>query len=76
MPVRLFARFLGWFRRKPQEPALDEHAAYARCHGERNGEVVNVIVVPRTPRQLPRLTGSYLRSCFEKRLEDRRAAHT
>jgi hypothetical protein len=73
--MSLRARLLDWLRRRPQQPVLNEHEAYERCHGGRRGEI-QVTPVPRpTPRVLPRLGGDYLRRCFEERLESRRTAH-
>jgi hypothetical protein len=71
LPVRLFDRL----RRKPQQPVLDEHQAYERCHGERRAEIQVMPAPVLTPRVLPRLGGDYLRRCFEERLEGRRTAH-
>lgn len=70
----LLARFLGRLRRKPQQPVLNEHEAYERCHGERRAEIEVTPVPKPSPRVLPRLGGDYLRRCFEERLESRRTA--
>lgn len=67
----LLARLFGWLRRTPQQPVLDEHEAYERCHGGRVGEIRVFPAPPPTPRVLPRLAGDYLRRCFEERLESR-----
>jgi hypothetical protein len=75
--MSLQARLFDWLRRKPQQPVLDEHEAYERCHGERRAEI-QVMPAPAPmpkPRVLPRLGGDYLRRCFEERLEGRRTAH-
>jgi hypothetical protein len=74
--MSLLARLFDWLRRKPQQPVLNEHDAYERCHGHVPGDV-RVVPVPKpTPRVLPRLGGDYLRRCFEERLEARRTAHS
>jgi hypothetical protein len=71
--MSLLARLPDRLRRKPQQPVLDEHEAYERCHGERRREI-QVMPAPRPmPRMLPRLGGDYLRRCFEERLEARQA---
>jgi hypothetical protein len=70
--MTLLARLFGWLRRKPQQPVLDEHDAYERCHGGRVAEIRVVPAPPPKPRVLPRLGGDYLRRCFEERLETRR----
>lgn len=72
----LLARLFNWLRRKPQQPVLDEHEAYERCHGHVKGEVRIVPVPKPKPRVLPQLGGDYLRRCFEERLEARRTAHS
>jgi hypothetical protein len=77
-------RLLRWLRlrlrRRPPTP-FDETAAYERCHGGARGDVrllggpVQVKrPQPRKPRLLPRLTGDYLRRCFEERLKSRQSA--
>jgi hypothetical protein len=75
--VSLVARLFGWLRRKPPPPVFAEDDAYSRLHGKRSGEVhvVPVTADPPPPRTLPRLAGDYLRTCFEERLDRRRAAH-
>jgi hypothetical protein len=73
--MSLLARLFDWLRRKPQQPVLDEHQAYERCHGQWLGEIEVIPAPARTPRVLPRLGGDYLRRCFEERLEGRRTAH-
>lgn len=70
----LLARLFDWLRRKPQQPVLNEHEAYERCHGERRAEIEVTPVPKPSPRVLPRLGGDYLRRCFEERLESRRTA--
>jgi hypothetical protein len=67
----LLARLFRRLRRKPQQPVLDEHDAYERCHGDRVAEIRVVPAPPAQPRVLPRLPGDYLRRCFEERLESR-----
>jgi hypothetical protein len=79
--VRLFARLFRLFRRPPRVVELDERACYARLH-ETSGADVHVrgrVEVAkrelRRPRLLPRLSGEYLRRCFEQRLDARESAH-
>jgi hypothetical protein len=69
-------RLLRWLFRRRREPTplLGESECYSRCHGERSGEVHVVVATLERPRLLPRLSGDYLRRCFEKRLDSRRAA--
>jgi hypothetical protein len=71
----LLARLFGWLRRRPQQPVLDEHDAYERCHGGHAAEIRVVAAPPPKPRLLPRLSGDHLQRCFEERLESRRTAH-
>ena len=54
-------------------PPLDEAAAYARCHGGRDNDVVRIVKLPpRRPRYEDVLTtGEELRSLFELRLDAR-----
>ncbi|HZD86599.1 MAG TPA: hypothetical protein VE088_01175 [Gaiellaceae bacterium] len=62
-----------WRRsRKPEAPIV-EAEAYARCHGERSGEIVNVVPVERKPipRRTGDMTGELLRRAFEARLDAR-----
>jgi hypothetical protein len=73
--MSLLARLFDWLRRKPQQPVLDEHEAYERCHGERLAEIEIMPVPAPTLRVLPKLGGDHLRRCFEERLEARRTAH-
>ena len=52
--------------------ALDEAAAYARCHGTRDNDVRIVKLPPRRPRYEDVLTtGEELRQLFERRLDAR-----
>lgn len=79
--MRLFARLLGLFRRRPRVDELDERACYARLHETSGSDVqvkgrLEVAKHPvRRPRLLPRLSGEYLRRCFEQRLDARESAH-
>jgi hypothetical protein len=51
---------------------LDEAAAYARCHGNRDNDVRIVKLPPRRPRYEDVLTsGEELRALFELRLDAR-----
>lgn len=62
-------RLLG---RRSGLPALDEAAAYARCHGSRDNDVRIVKLPPRRPRYDEVLTtGEELRLLFEQRLDAR-----
>ena len=56
-------------KRRPKTRPISEAVAYARCHGERNAELVRL--VPReAPRQIHRaaVSGETLRQAFEVRL--------
>jgi hypothetical protein len=61
-------RLLG--RRAALTP-LDEAAAYARCHGNRDNDVRIVKLPPRRPRYEVLTTGEDLRALFELRLDAR-----
>ena len=50
---------------------LDEAAAYARCHGNRDNDVRIVKLPPRRPRYEVLTTGEDLRALFELRLDAR-----
>ena len=62
-----------WRRRRQREAPILEGEAYARCHGERSGEIVSVERVERKPipRRTGDLTGELLRRAFEARLDGR-----
>lgn len=63
------------FRRKRERlRPLDEAAAYARCHGERD-ESVRVIVLPPRRRRYDELlaTGEEIRRRLEERIDAREA---
>jgi hypothetical protein len=62
-----------WRRRRQREDPILEGEAYARCHGERSGEIVSVARVERKPipRRTGDLTGELLRRAFEARLDGR-----
>lgn len=68
--------FLRRRRRRPVAP-IREDEAYARLHGDRTGEIVNVVAVERKPipRRTGDMTGELLRRAFEARLDARGAAH-
>jgi hypothetical protein len=58
--------------RRPNQPPLDEAAAYERCHGYRDRDVRIVKLPPRRKRFVEVLaTGEELRQRFEERLEAR-----
>lgn len=66
-------------RRPGREPApIQEDEAYARCHGERSGDLVRVVKLdrPTVPRRTGDLTGELLRRAFEARLDARSPAET
>ncbi|NUT54411.1 MAG: hypothetical protein HOQ03_00320 [Thermoleophilia bacterium] len=59
-------------RRRSALAPLDEAAAYARCHGDRDNDVRIVKLPPRRPRYEDVLTtGEELRELFEQRLDAR-----
>ena len=60
-------------RRRSAVVALDEAAAYARCHGTRANEVRVVKLPPRRERYDVLATGEELRRLFEERLDAREA---
>lgn len=62
-----------WRRRRHRTAAIHEDEAYARCHGERSGEIVSVARFERKPipRRTGDLTGELLRRAFEARLDAR-----
>lgn len=62
---------IGFLRSKRDFTPLDEAAAYARCHGDRPGEVTIVARIPRRPRYEVLATGEQLRKVFEERLDAR-----
>jgi hypothetical protein len=62
-------------RKRVQTRAISEAVAYARCHGDRDGDLVRVVrIEPRRPRYPLPVTGETLRQAFELRL-DQRAKH-
>lgn len=62
-----------WRRRRQRETPILEGEAYARCHGERSGEIVSIARAERKPipRRTGDLTGELLRRAFEARLDAR-----
>jgi hypothetical protein len=59
------------FRRRP-EPTIHEAEAYARCYGDRRGEILGVSrVEPRRPRYRLDVSGESLRRAFERRIDSR-----
>jgi hypothetical protein len=62
-------------RRRVQARPISEAVAYARCHGDRDKDLVHVLrVEPRRQRYSPAVSGETLRRAFESRL-DQRAKH-
>ncbi len=62
------------FRRRTRDSApIREAEAYARCHGDRGGDLLRVTVAERKaiPRRTGDLTGELLRRAFEARLDAR-----
>ncbi|MBA3243907.1 MAG: hypothetical protein H0T61_01870 [Actinobacteria bacterium] len=57
--------------RRAALPALDEAAAYDRCHGSRGQDVRIVKLPPRRPRFDVLADGEKLRRHFEERLDAR-----
>ena len=47
---------------------FDERSAYARCYGDRDGNVRIIKVEPKRPRYETRVSGEVLRRRFEERL--------
>ena len=65
---------MGFLRRTRHEfRPIPEAEAYERCHGDRGGDLVRVMVVERPPprRIDAELTGELLRRAFETRLDAR-----
>lgn len=60
------------FRRRPKLLPLDEAAAYARCHGDRD-ELVRVVVLPPRRKRYDELlaSGEQIRRGFERKLDER-----
>jgi hypothetical protein len=62
-------------RRRARTRPMSEAVAYARCHGDRDGDLVRVVrLEPRRPRDPLAVSGETLRRAFESRL-DQRAKH-
>jgi hypothetical protein len=58
-------------RRRPPRP-ISEALAYARCHGQRDTELVRLVSrEPRRPRYHLPVSGETLRQAFEVRLDGR-----
>jgi hypothetical protein len=66
--------FLPRRRRRPPTRAIGEAQAYARLHGDRDGDVRIVAIEPRRPRHRLRVSGEQLRRSFETKLDGRRPA--
>lgn len=62
---------MGLLGRRAALRPLDEAAAYARCHGDRDNDVRVVKLPPRRPRYDVLTTGEELRLLFERRLDER-----
>lgn len=59
---------------KRAEHTFHEADAYARCYGERRGEIVGVSKLePRRPRYTLAVSGESLRRAFERRIDARTA---
>ena len=59
-------------RRRVQTRPISEAVAYARCHGDRDTELVRLVrSEPRKQRYHVRVTGETLRQAFELRLDRR-----
>ena len=56
---------------KVRDRPYDERTAYARCYGDREGNVRIVKIEPKRPRYEPRVSGESLRQRFEERLSSR-----
>jgi hypothetical protein len=69
---------VAWLRRRVDRlRPLDEAAAYARCHGERD-ETVRVVHLPPRRRRYDDLlaTGEEIRRRFEELIDAREVEHT
>jgi hypothetical protein len=63
---------VAWLRRKTDRlRPLDEAAAYARCHGDRDETVKIVKLPPRRARYDLLATGEEIRRMLEERLDGR-----
>jgi hypothetical protein len=63
-------------RRRAQTRPISEADAYARCHGDRDGDLVRVVKLePRRKKYPLAVSGETLRRAFESPL-DRRAKHS
>jgi hypothetical protein len=63
-----------WLRRsRDRLRPLDEAAAYARCHGDRDESVVRIVQLPPRRRRYDELhaTGEEIRRRFEERIDAR-----
>ena len=59
-------------RRRVQTRPISEAVAYARCHGDRDEELVRLVKrEPRRPRYPLAVSGETLRRAFESRLDQR-----
>jgi hypothetical protein len=64
---------MRWLQRKRDLRPLDEAAAYARCHGDRDETVRIVKLPPRRARYDLLATGEEIRRRFEERIDAREA---
>jgi hypothetical protein len=62
---------VSWLRRNNDLRPLDEAAAYARCHGDRDESVRIVKLPPRRARYDLLATGEEIRRHFEQRIDAR-----
>jgi hypothetical protein len=63
---------MAWLRRNRELRPLDEAAAYARCHGDRDESVRVVKLPPRRARYDTLLaTGEDIRRSLERRIDQR-----
>jgi hypothetical protein len=59
-------------RRRLHTRPISEAVAYARCHGDRDADLVRVVKIePRRPRYPLSVSGETLRRAFESRLDQR-----
>jgi hypothetical protein len=64
---------MAWLRRTRDLRPLDEAAAYARCHGDRDETVRIVKLPPRRARYDLLASGEEIRRRFEERIDAREA---
>lgn len=67
---------MAWFRRtRDRLKPLDEAAAYARCHGDRDESSVRIVILPPRRARYDSLlaTGEDIRRALEARIDKRDA---